>query len=554
MMTMSGSLINFDQFKDTPETKTKALMNAYQGGANSGFEIDGMEFFKNDSLSKEFPEMKDEIELIVSTESYLAKLADFRHRVIENKGMSRGMSHELLELLPSLESFTNPRHFTEEISGVGVEFSLEAIDFKLWGLIAAGVAFVIGLIYKFITWYQGGSGGSGGGGGSASVSDSADEGRAKVEAIEESMEGTGEAAADAEKAMNHAPTGAFEIELPAVVDHDKVERSHLPDTLKDLVVEATSPLGTSPPPEEPKTVAAEYHILQILDSLEDGHTVSEAVRNPSRYAKIIYGERSRNLEMLLASFDNFSHVAGTTLLKLDVLGDMAKTLEKMKPEDELGTTIKFRLAIENMNANPVAGGFKVGGTHFETVQEWAHALKEFIADDHKPIEFVRLSDVLGMFNIGHARLSKVDWHTVAVLFDLIEKAEPILKKTEEVVEQIGKGGENGRFKVSGELAEMVLIPLRSCQKDIMGLMSVYADIIQVYSEVMKNGAAVVNLLRHNAHGIKKLYEDYGQEVPKPVEELVKEVTEIAERYFEWMKANRSVSTADRGVPSPDDDD
>lgn len=176
-----SSIIDFN-FDDPPEVRRQAQINAEEGGPNSGFELQNIDFFKDGTAANTFPEMKDDIDLIVSTEAYVQRLIDLHERVSSARGMSRSFAVEFNELIPDMQAFS-PNRFTEEITLTGWQPSLEALSAKIWALIIAGAVALIALIVKFFKWLFGGDSSSGGGGASAGVAEVRQEKAQAVESV-----------------------------------------------------------------------------------------------------------------------------------------------------------------------------------------------------------------------------------------------------------------------------------------------------------------------------------------------------------------------------------
>lgn len=149
-MTLSPRLIEFDP-EDSDTIRERAAYNAATGGPNSGFEIQGLELFDEETLANTFPELKEDIDLVVSTESYVRQLSELHYQIQTEGGMSRGLAMELHRLVPDTQSF-NLQGFTEDSTQVNYDVSLEAISATIMSLIAAAVVILIGLIWKFISW------------------------------------------------------------------------------------------------------------------------------------------------------------------------------------------------------------------------------------------------------------------------------------------------------------------------------------------------------------------------------------------------------------------
>jgi hypothetical protein len=539
MMHVSGSLINFDQFGDTESIKNKALRNAAIGGANSGFEIEGANFFKDPQLANEFPEMKDDIDLIVSTEAFVQRLVDFRHRVIEQRGMSRGMAHELLELVPSLESHTSPMHFTEQISSINSTWSLEAIDVKLWALIAAAVAFVLTLIYKFINWLTGDSGGE------SSSPPTKAEAASKLKEAERSMDQQSQAVTQAHQVLKDAKGKTMAMSIPAVTDHGAIGRSHLPQVLKDAITSNTKDIGSSVSSggEEAK-VEIGFNVYDILSSIEEGKTVYDYIVNPSQFARIIYGKRTIALDLVTGSFNAFHDVAPLVLSKIDLLDQMVKDLKEARDNKTDGNeqvALKFKADLDSISKSPLMGEkYKIGKTEVTSLPQWAAELRTTVMDSSNYRgKFTDLEEMMEAVMLGIRRLKDVQWASMATLFEVIARAKDSLVVAGQQVKQIQGLSTNVQQNDAMETrSSNIMKMIREVQADVAALMSVYSTISKVYREVSVNGTKVLNVARHNAKAIVSFYQRFNLTPPGDLEMIVDEVEDMAKQMEENQQSPR----------------
>lgn len=186
-------------------------LSALAGGPNSGLELPDV--LKDGSLANEFPEMKEDMDLIISTESHVRRLQDLQSRIHERSGINRSMGMELLELVPDMQSF-HEGSFTTDISSINAQPSLEAINGRLAAIIAAGIAIVVGLIWKLISWIMGRRGSS------ASTPSSSDlklGSKEAVKVIEEKRVGTKKAMdsiEETESILNETKNIVLDIPFP----------------------------------------------------------------------------------------------------------------------------------------------------------------------------------------------------------------------------------------------------------------------------------------------------------------------------------------------------
>ncbi len=530
-MAYGASLINFDNFHDTEAIKNKALMNAANGGPNSGFEIDGMDFFKNPQLANEFPELKDDIDLIVSTESFVTRLVDFRHRVIANKGMSRGMAYELLELVPSLESHTSPMHFTQELSSIGCEMSLEAIDIKLWAIIAAAVAFVAALIYKFIDWL-----GFAGGGASSSGDAKADLDKVK-EGIKESdkkLEKQEKAITETARIVREGKNEYVEVKIPDHQNLKAVEESDLPEPLKREIIRTSHDIGSSVRKDlEEREHYVKVKLSDILADLEGGAAIYDYLRRPNKWARIIYQDHSKALDLVTTAFEAFESGASIVLGNIEIMEDIIDDLEAIDAATDKmgkiapGARISSKLDVMDMVLLN-KGEFKVGGHAYPTMGHWAVAVKEAVNDpsEYRPF-FTDLEDLLVSHEDAIRRLRKVRFVNILAFIDALQKAEPTLRKFDRIAKS-----EQGRERVGLDdpnsprslRAKALMRVATQMARNFNSLMTVYGIISKIYEEASKHGTMIIEKLRTNAKKIIAFYNKHG-EYPPPTLVMMQEKLE-----------------------------
>lgn len=525
-MRSNGNFINFDQFHDTEAIKNKAMASAAVGGPNSGFEIEGMDLFKDPQLTQEFPELKDDIALIVSTEAFVAKLVDFRRRVHAHKGMSRGMAHELLELVPSLESHTSPMHFTEEITSIGCEMSLEAIDIKLWAIIAAAIAFVAALIYKFIDWLGFGGGGSGGSG-------DLEKAKEGIKEADKKLANQEHAISETVKLVKQNGHDIIEVEIPNHLDLKAIEASDLPDPLKKEVLRTTRQLGAHvlPDPNDQKH-HIKVKVSDVLADIEGGAAVYDYIRKPNKWARIIYQDRNRALNLVLSSFEAFETGSNIVLHNLALMNDVIEDMEKLDNSpsvgDKMASNMRVGSYLNTLQSTLLTDGeFKVGGHAYQTMGHWALEVKEATNDQSEYRSFFTdLEDLLVSHEVAIRRLRHVRFNNVLVFIEALEKAKPILQRfdkiahSEEARERMGLAD-----AARAERAEVLMKLAKQMSRNFNSLMTVYAIISKVYEEASKHGTMIVEKLRSNAKKIVTFYNTYGEHPPPTLIQLVEKLEE-----------------------------
>jgi hypothetical protein len=544
-MMRGDSLFTWDKFNDTEDIRLKAMQSASDGGPNSGFEMPDVDYFKQPELANELPDMKDDIDLIISTEAYVRRLVDFHDRMMTQKGMSRGMAYELIELVPDLESFVKPNGFTEVISGVGYQPSLESISSQMWVVIAAAAAVLAALIYKFTSWlFGGGSNGNSGSGSLEKAEEGIRESEKKVDAQERVLEKTASTVQSA-----HGKT--LSVKMPAQISHDEIRRSSMPEGLKNQILkevpDLVGELHVSPDPQHKHFL--KINLIDVLTGVEGGSQVLEYMRKPSRYARVVFQTtRSPAMELITASFEGFNSYSQIMMSELSTLEEAFAFGKEMRSgfsegggKDYMASIDKERTALRSLAdaSGDKPASFKIGSKTFMTAGEWAQALKDSIHDEgSKEPNFNDLEELLGGYHAGVRRLKEVNWRGMITFIELLKKSQPALEQLEKLSKDyelaIKRGSydakdEEGRARNNAlkENANAIITLQRDLTQNYVGLMRVYSEISRVYTEVTKNAAEVVNTLRKNANGIVALYNKVGEMVPPSLEELADDLSDLS---------------------------
>lgn len=518
-MIRGDSLFTWDKFNDNEEIRKQAMQSAAVGGPNSGFEIPDVDFFKQPELANEFPEMKDEIGLIVSTEAYVQRLVDFHQRMTRAKGMSRGMAYELLELMPDLESYVKPNGFTEDISGVGFKPSLESISTQMWVVIAAAIAFLVGLIYKFVSWMFGGSqSGSGGTGDLNKVKEGIQESEKKLDKQEQIVERT-------LRTIQDAKGKELSMEVPGVVNKQEIENSRIPDALKKDILANTDDLkdGIDPVPSRPHHLKVDLY--EILTKIEGGSDVYRYMRRPSKYARLVYGMGNPAIRLVMASFDGFSEASSIVSQQLSMLEDLLQNTDEQGHGNDTNEEMKARSSfstIEQLVLDKTT--LKFAGFEFDTIAHWAQKLRDLINEygSQEP-NYNDLEELLVGYSRGLRRMKEVRFMRLNVLIELLQKGEPTLKKLEQMAKHNASAGKILNQKEAEHRAQSIMRIHRALSINYTGLMKIYSELSRVYSEVSKHGWEVVDTLRKNAAEIVHAYNRFDEMVPPAVEELAEEL-------------------------------
>jgi hypothetical protein len=542
------NLFTWDKFNDNEAIRSQAVQAAKEGGANSGFEMPDTDFFKQPELANQFPDMKDDIDLIISTESYIHRLVDFDNRMKKAKGMSRGMAHELLELIPSLESHVKPNGFTEDVSGVGYQPSLESISAQMWVVIAAAAAFLVAIIYKFTSWLFGNGGGSSSSGGGSL--DKAEEGvkqsEKKVEQQEKVLDKT-------VRTVQAARGKDLEIKMPAAISHEQVRASNMPESLKEQIIKEIPDLLDStkidPVPSKPHFL--KINLTQALSGYEGGQQVLDYMKKPSRYARVVFAtQRGDAMSLITDSFNGFNAHSKVMLGELEALKEAfefgkeaSSAFSESSHSSQMAASMKEQAGLGSLYnlVGDKAGTFKVGSHSFQSTAEWAQKLKDAIHEEGTQTpNFNDLEELLSGYQIGVRRLKEVDWRGMIAFIEVLKRSQPILGQLEQKAKELQKK-EKGTPGISNQMsdyerassianrtaAKEIVSLQRMMAEDYAGLMRVYAEISRVYTEVTKNAAEVVNTLRKNAAGIVALYNKVGEMVPPSLEELADDLSELS---------------------------
>lgn len=520
-MIRGDSIFTWDKFNDNEDIRKQAMQSASAGGPNSGFEIPDVDYFKQPELANEFPEMKDDINLIVSTEAYIHRLVDFHQRMLSAKGMSRGMAYELLELVPDMESYVKPNGFTEDITGVGFKPSLESISTQMWIVIAAAIAFLVGLIYKFISWMFGGD--SSGGGGTGDLS------KAK-EGIRESEKKLDEQDRIVDKTLRtiqEAKGKHIEMNIPGSVNKQEIENSRIPDVLKKEILDNTDELKGGIDPVPSRTHHLKIDLFEVLTKIEGGQDVYRYMRRPSKYARLVYGMGNEAIRLVMASFDGFAEASSIVSQQLSMLEDLLKNTDELGHGKDLHEEMAARgsfKTIEEVVLDKTT--LKFDGFEFDSIAHWAQKLKDLISEygSQEP-NYNDLEELLVGYHRGLRRMKEVRFARLAILIDLLQSGEPTLKKLEQMAKQNASAGKILDQKAAEHRAQSIMRIHRALSINYTGLMKIYSELSRVYSEVSKHGWEVVDTLRKNAAEIIHAYNRFGEMIPPAMEELGEELIE-----------------------------
>lgn len=513
-MFTNGSIINFDNLRDTEEIKKRALANAVDGGPNSGFEIEGSDYFKDDQFANEFPEMKDEAALIISSEAYVNRLIDFDARMRQARGISRGMALELNELVPDMQSF-NPLHYTQDLSGIKYEVSLEEISTKIWALIAAAVAVALAIIWKFISWLSGGSSGGGGGGGGGGGSSTAEasagllEAKKNVKVQVKTIEKVSDAA---EKLKGETIT----VSVPAVLSHSDVTHSHIPPDVKKDIIALTKDSAGKIDPTDKTEVEIEVEIMAGLDEI-----VKENDKNVLRiatdsYVHILFTNNNEAIDLVADTFNVFGDVTNDITKKIEYMLSMVNAAGVDSSNHSAFSKIEFPDPTRIPNRQ---------GSSFDTdLQHWPTSLNSQLAK-HRETEIPPIfGDVLLKYHEGYSRLADNSWENLEKLFPVLEKGESVLKKLQEYSDGYYKSVKGGTGPEGSENNAITLRTMtRVVSSEMNSLMLVYSTLSKIYSDISLAGYDLLVAFSKHINRVITFHNKYGQPVPEGLSDVLSDV-------------------------------
>lgn len=521
--------ISFD-FDDDETIRQKAENNVITGGPNSGFEIEDERFFTDPELANTFPELKEDIDLIVSTESYIDRLVDFDRRLKATGGISRSMSHELFELVPDLQSYSSPSHFTEDVSGVRWVASCEQLSVQIWVIIAAAAAFVIALIYKFLRWIFGGS------------SNNSTSGSNDIKTAQEGIREAGKKVRKQEEIMEHVSeivsktnSQTVELDIPSIVNKDEIERSHIPEEIKERILSQHQDIGTSTSAIVPEPKRQTFRLKELLISLEGGKQAYDYLVNPNRYARVVYDLRTSALDLIMDSISGFRLYAGLVSKQADLLKEMLDELDgELDPKSE-NDMRRFDSALRTLEVTDQQfATIRVGRSTFDNMGGWATTLTTSIVETaHQSEKFSDIDMLIARHAKASKLLAKADFSSLVLFFDTLKDALPVLDRVKQMGEyQEGKSRVMEVSRSGQERAAAVMRVQRSIAANISALMRVYSEVSRVIVEVNLHGFKVVDTLRKHSAEIIAAYRRFGSIPPPSLVELNRELEGSTESYRE----------------------
>lgn len=523
------SLINFDNW-DTPDIRDKAARNVAEGGPNSGFEIDEVRFFKDPELTGQFPEMKDDIDLIISTESYIGRLVDFNSRLQAANGMSRGMAYELNELIPDLQSF-NPSNYTEDISGVGWQASCEQISAQIWVVIAAAAAFVVALIYKFLRWIFGRGNKGSGGSGSGNLKDV----KKGIQESEKKAQKQERIVGDVSKILDRAGNKTIDVKIPQVVSKPEIQNARIPEPVKERILSQHDDLTSHINSDIKESKIQQFSLKELLVSLEGGRVVNDYLTNPNRYARVIYARKSEALDLVLASIHGFRTYARLIIGQVDLLKEMLDELEgEMEPRGAV-QSVRFDSALQSLDVVVAqTKSIRIGNQTFDSMMHWGAGLSNSItqAAMDQP-KFEDLEELLVGHERASRRLASAEFSSMLVFIEALEAAKPVLERIEKMANYQKTKMHNLEVDKRGQdRAATIMRVQKVLANNLSGLMRVYSEVSRVIVEVNLHGYKVVDTLRKHSAEIIAVYNRFKEPVPPTLEEIHEALVEKTGDYKE----------------------
>lgn len=525
MSFLDASWATLESFPTPEEVEKKILMNASKGNVVSIMEPGPDGFFIDPEIFNDVPEMDDQQQLIATTEAYINRLVDFSQRIKTAKGMSRGMAYEFKELVASNESFANPMMFTDAVTGIGYEPTLEAISAKMWLMIAAAVAFLVTIIYKFINWIFGND--------SKSPS-SLEEVKKGIQETPKKLDKQSRTVHEVVNIVKDTHGDQISISLPQAVDKNFVENSSLPDVMKKEVLKQTRSLGMGVHPNDEKTTVT-LRLSDVLADLRGGQQIYDFVRKPNKYARVIYSQNSPALKLVLASFDGFKAASGIVLGQLDVIEEMMKDLSNSDGPQSLSEQLKFGNSLSVLDSVMSDKTIlKFAGMEFDSALHWANELRSQIDTyGSQELPFEDLEDLLVSYEAAFHRVKHVDFNNMVHFINALKRAEPVLLKLERMANAQKQLKGLGELTDKGEeRASAIMRVHRSMATNLLGLMKVYSHISRVYVEVGKHGYNIVQALTKNAAHVIAFYNKYKEHPPPTLVMLHEQLQESSNDFKE----------------------
>lgn len=459
------------------------------------------EFFSNPKLAEEFPEAKEEMANLVSMESYVEKLVNFDQRMRSARGISRGMALELKELVPDLQSF-NPRAFTEEVSRIGLEPSLEAISGQLWAIIIAATAVIATMIYKFISWITGGSssgGGGGGGGGSISV---AKEG---LKETSQNVKAQSKIVGDVSHIVSSTHLNDVTVQVPAVQSHGAIDRSHIPEALKTELKKKTKDTGQANNSQTDETVSIDVKIQRELEEIENsGLSKSDFPSNDS-FALLIFSKDPKQIAVVADSFKIFGSVADDVTTQIS---DLKKLLAHVNSSDEAASDWKSLGDIEDKHDTFYRRGHTLGGDKTSSATNWSLTLTAATLSLSNIEIPKRFDDAMAIFDRNYESMAHADWEELTKIFQVLQDGEKAMESVKTHVVEFSKKAGGDITTDSGLVGQTLMNKMRKIRNEINALMVVYSKLTKIYADCSVMGYKLMKAYAANIARLMAFFHKY----------------------------------------------
>lgn len=569
MMHLNGGLINFENFDELVVNKKKAYMNAANGGANSGFEIDNLKLFEEHARANEDPEFNQNIDLLISCEAYVNQLLEFQNRVNATNGMSRGMAHELLELIPTLESFTSPKHFTTMVSNVGLEMSLESINVKIFAMIAAAIAFVVGMIYKFTSWFSKGK--------TSNASSLADESIAEIKDAEEKISENSGKLGEMVQLMTTLKSAPPEpVTIPADITIETVEHMRLPASIKEPLLRALEdPKFEVYQTREEMEKAAHEHALKnstrdfdnlvdpprviefnmhemLNDIGEDGGTFRDFIETKNKYVLLALQKHKPSTQFIVDLVDSFEQLTRPMIRYCNYMGSIADYMLDSAEKNGFneGHTAQVKTMLAGMTDGRPGSDIQLNGEtipdieerikqdsiirigvlQFASVEAVFAQVQDLIENEsHHHPKFTSVTEFVEDYADAYMRLSKAKINELAVVFKSLKQAQKVFDKAENDFNYIQSEG--ARYRNNQEMVEaggFMMRASRAVSTDLRYIIKMYQEITEIYSALDNKARLAFILIARNAQGLVRFYKRFGEKVPDVLAKFAKEVDDLSD--------------------------
>lgn len=510
MFHLQGNVFDFDQFKDDLDVRKKAYLAAAEGGPNSGFEIQDKDYFTDPAITGQFPELRDDVELLISVESYVAKLYEFKDRIAESKGFNRGMSYELMELIPSNENFTNPLRFTEEISRNGYEPSLEALSAKVWAMIAAATAFLLALIYKFIRWITGDKTEEAG---IKSVEEiganihRANDCIVKQEEVFEEIGGLIDSAEDW-NTVPLEPTNYARKELE-LGGHDQVMERHLKERASRASLDNKLNVDGS-------LFVQQATLSEVLLGLPEAKRLRKMIDSPSQITRVIFNGNKDVMEMVADCFVGMEAATLPVTLQVqrleDICNDIAQATGDGADANWASINMKLKTLDNDVKNTPLFRGTKV---KFKHPADMITTLNNLIDKGAKStFAFDGIGDFVKKYQRTLFVFRQIDYGGLGPFILALPASSETMKRANKISTTFASASSmDGPDNIDTRLLTSVTTAVA---RNFSSMMRIYQVLMRIQHDVHKTGGGLIQILQDNAGRIRHQYKKHHAEPPAPI--------------------------------------